>query len=226
MPHHLPVEIYSLIIANLQPKEDSEALKSAALSFRQLTFPSHQQLFSHIIIRSPEQCCSRFHRFGGSSASFRTLLDNSPHIANMVRCLEIFDLIDSSAYRPCTLHRHFEIWKSWLSNDRDLHICLPRLKRLEALTSTYLPPGRDLKHILIPGDLVDSLQKTVRLPSLIHLDMEGTLFSILRNSGPPTQAFGFTRQCIFRQQFPDIVVQKRYPNPPWITPYQRLLFFV
>lgn len=182
MPH-LPVELYSLIIANLSPEKDSEALKSSALSFRQLTFPSHQQLFSHIIIRSPDQCCSSFHHFGGTSTSFRTLLDNSLHIAKMVRCLEIFDWPGWHIGRPCSQHKDFKIKRSWLRKDRNLRFCLLRLTKLEALTLNYRQNPLDLWSD-IPKGLATALQDTIQLPSLIHIDMEGTtILPVLQRVG-------------------------------------------
>jgi hypothetical protein len=181
----LPVELYSLITANIRPDQDSNTLKSSALSFRQLTVPSHQQLFSHVIIRTSEQCCPRFHRFGGSSASFKNLLDKSPHIADMIRCLEIFDFPDWHNLWTCPVHSTFTVKNSWLSQDENLYLCLPRFKRMEALNLTSLF-GRAIEDLwsVAPRALVSALQNIIQLPSLIYIDMEGaTLLPTLQTLG-------------------------------------------
>lgn len=184
MPH-LPIELYSVIIANLRPEEDLDTLKSSALSFRQLTLLSHQQLFSHIIIRSPEKCCSLFHRFGGSSISFRALLDDSPHIASMVRCLELYDRPLAGWYHhtPCPRHHNFNVDKSWISEDEDLQFCLPRLTNLEALTSTIIVLSNSNSYYPLPAGLVKALHNAIQLPSLIHIDMQGIICHILPKLG-------------------------------------------
>ncbi|KAF9526735.1 hypothetical protein CPB83DRAFT_857356 [Crepidotus variabilis] len=160
-----PPELFEKIFSELS--KDRRTLKACALASRHFTNLSHQHLFRHVLIRSPQQSDVPLHKIGGSASQFEDLLKSSPHIAGYVRCLELFDWpswYNSQNRQTASSH--------WLPNDSHLHHCLPLLEKLEALVMTYrYITSRDWKEL--PAPLLLALYDILRLPSLRYLDIEG-----------------------------------------------------
>ncbi|KAF9526741.1 hypothetical protein CPB83DRAFT_450038 [Crepidotus variabilis] len=185
----LPIELYHKVVQELY--NVPETLKATSLTCRSLSNPSQQLLFATITIRSPFRCCSQYqYSFGGSSDAFLNLLNSSPHIANYIRALELFEY---PIYPKCGCAVHPSWWpsidRSWIKEDNNLQHCLPLLQNLQAFILTYFYanrfPGEESLDEALSMPVVTSLQQLLRLPSLVHFDMDSfPVFLLLQEAGP------------------------------------------
>ncbi|KAJ3501301.1 hypothetical protein NLJ89_g9399 [Agrocybe chaxingu] len=156
MPSLLPQEILREIICHLH--NDKYALKRCSLASPSFTAVCQSRLFSKVILRR------------GTASNFKQVLNTSPHIAGYVACLEIFDTdraVEGSK-------------KEWVSKDDALAPCLLQLTRLKALIITY---RTDDKASQWPADLQQCLEKTMKIPSLVCLELTGYPLTLLEQGG-------------------------------------------
>ncbi|KAF9526739.1 hypothetical protein CPB83DRAFT_857358 [Crepidotus variabilis] len=185
----LPMELYQKVIWELRNAPDT--LKAISITCRSLSSTSQQTLFAAITIRSPFRCCSQYqYSFGGSPEAFLDLLNTSPHIANYIRALELFEY---PTYPKCGCSVHPSWWpsidRSWIKEDSNLQHCLPLLRNLQAFVLTYSQPNRlpneESLDEALSMPVVTSIQQLLRLPSLVHFDVDSfPVFSLLQNAGP------------------------------------------
>src|SRR6266508_1467060 len=96
MPPEVPAELYDEIVSYLW--NDNAALKSCSLTCQAMTGPSQRRLFYSVAIRPSlalllgEYRTSFHNTTSGTSADFKKLLDESPHIAEYVESLHIIDV--------------------------------------------------------------------------------------------------------------------------------------
>ncbi|CAA7258473.1 unnamed protein product [Cyclocybe aegerita] len=171
MPSLLPQEILDEIIFRLY--NDIEALKSCSLASSSFTAVCQSRLFSKIILRP--RYGIRWPPGGGSASNFKRVLDKSPHIANYVACLEIFDT---------PFVAEMGLAEEWVSKDDGLAACLLRLTHLKALLITY---RTDVQISHWSAELQRSLEEAMKLPSLVYLELMGCPLALLERGGTGLQ---------------------------------------